>query len=448
MLRKVKGYIASNQLLDKRGKYIVALSGGADSVCLLLVMKALGYSVEAAHCNFRLRGEESDRDENFCRDLCESDAIPFHLIHFDTKEYAALHKISIEMAARNLRYSYFESLCRDIDASGICVAHHRDDNVETILLNIIRGTGIQGLTGIHPVNGRIIRPLLCVSREEIIDYLDSISQPYVSDSTNLVNDVKRNKIRLDVLPLLEQLNPSVRESISNMAQWVNDAVAITHSAVAKRLDEISFSPQCASAAIGLKALKQSVSPQYVLYRWLSENGFTSSLINSLPSLEDMRVGQTWKCGEKVLAVDRDSLIVGEFVDTSYRLRVPEEGKYIINDESFISFEKMQKADDFAIDRHRSTATLDADKVRFPLTFRHYADGESFSPFGMKGRKLISDYLTDRKKNPFQRNRQMVLCDADGNILWLVNERPDNRYCVTDKTINVLVVRYKDKEESM
>lgn len=443
MLRKVKGYIESNKLLDKRGKYIVALSGGADSVCLLLVMKALGYSVEAAHCNFRLRGEESDRDENFCRSLCGSHAIPFHLVHFDTREYAQLHKISIEMAARNLRYSYFDSLCRDLEASGICVAHHRDDNVETVLLNIVRGTGIQGLTGIHPKNGLIIRPLLCVSREEIVDYLNANSQLYVTDSTNLINDVKRNKIRLDVLPLLEQLNPSVRESISNMTQWLNDVVKMTDYAVTERLNEISFQPQCASVAIRLSALKQSVSPQYILYKWLSVHGFTSSLISSLPSLEDMRIGQTWRCGERILAVDRDSLIIGEYVDTSYRLRIPEEGKYVIDEESFISFEKSEKDDDFAIDRHRSTATLDADKVRFPLTFRHYADGESFFPFGMKGRKLISDYLTDKKKNAFQRNRQMVLCDADGNIVWLVNERPDNRYCVTDKTINVLVVRYKE-----
>lgn len=163
MLNKVKTFIEKHHLLNHDDRYIVALSGGADSVCLLLMLQELKYHIEAAHCNFHLRGNESDSDEKFVIELCKKQDIPLHLIHFDTKTYAELHQVSIEMAARELRYRYFEQLRTDIDAAGVCVAHHQDDSVETILMNLMRGTGIQGLCGIQPVRERIIRPLLCLS---------------------------------------------------------------------------------------------------------------------------------------------------------------------------------------------------------------------------------------------------------------------------------------------
>ena len=167
----VDKYIRRHHLLKDDGKYLVALSGGADSVCLLLLLHQMGYRVEACHCNFHLRGEESDRDEAFCTDLCQQLSVPIHRIHFDTREYAALHKESIELAARNLRYRYFRQLRQDIGADAICVAHHQDDSVETVLINLLRGTGIKGLRGILPVNGDIVRPLLSASRNDILEYL-------------------------------------------------------------------------------------------------------------------------------------------------------------------------------------------------------------------------------------------------------------------------------------
>lgn len=209
----VSSFANIHHLFAKEGVYLVALSGGADSVALLLALLDMGVRVEAVHCNFHLRGEESDRDEQFCKDLCSKYNVELHLVHFDTCEYAALHHVSIEMAARDLRYAYFERLRSDMGAEAICVAHHRDDSVETVLLNLVRGTGLRGLRGIQPKNGNIVRPLLCVSRDDIECFLDSIGQDYVTDSTNLHDDVKRNKIRLDVLPLLETLNPDVRQSI-------------------------------------------------------------------------------------------------------------------------------------------------------------------------------------------------------------------------------------------
>lgn len=170
-LSKVKTYITQHNVVRATGHYLVALSGGADSVALLLTMQDMGFHIEAAHCNFHLRGEESDRDEQFCKNLCERRGVSLHLAHFDTRGYAALHHVSIEMAARSLRYAYFQNLCKDLSLDGICVAHHRDDSVETVLLNLVRGTGVHGLRGILPVNGNVLRPLLCVSRADIINYL-------------------------------------------------------------------------------------------------------------------------------------------------------------------------------------------------------------------------------------------------------------------------------------
>ena len=214
---RVRRFASVHDLFVKGGKYIVALSGGADSVAMLLVMRLmaqeLGLKVDAAHCNFHLRGDESMRDELFCKDLCQRLGVPFHVVHFDTQAYADLHHVSIEMAARDLRYAYFENLRQDIAALDICVAHHRDDSVETVLLNLVRGTGLRGLRGIQPRNGHIIRPLLTVSRQDILQFLSAQGESYVTDSTNLHNDVKRNKIRLDIMPLLRELNPSVAQSI-------------------------------------------------------------------------------------------------------------------------------------------------------------------------------------------------------------------------------------------
>ena len=216
IIETVKSFIAANSLIpgEMEWKGLVALSGGADSVCLLMICKRLNLNVEAVHCNFRLRGEESDRDEKFCEGLCEREGVPFHRVHFDTRTYAELHGVSIEMAARELRYDYFEQLRRSIQADAILVAHHRDDSVETVLMNLVRGTGIHGLQGIKPKNGNILRPLLCVGRKDIEEWLHTLGQDYVTDSTNLEDDVVRNKIRLNVIPLLQEINPSVSDNIS------------------------------------------------------------------------------------------------------------------------------------------------------------------------------------------------------------------------------------------
>ena len=236
--RKVRQFIEHQELLQKGDRILVALSGGADSVALLRVLLQLGYTCEAAHCNFHLRGEESNRDETFVRNLCQQLNIQLHVQHFDTTSYAKANGISIEMAARNLRYNWFEELRQETGCQWIAVAHHQDDSIETFLLNLIRGTGIKGLRGIQPKNGYVVRPLLCVNREEILDYLQHLGQPFVNDSTNQQHDYTRNKIRLDLLPLLETINPSIRESLLQTANHLNEVHLIYNKSVAACIAQV------------------------------------------------------------------------------------------------------------------------------------------------------------------------------------------------------------------
>src|SRR5574344_455611 len=270
----VERYIDKHKLLDKKNKYLTALSGGADSVALLRIMLQLGYDVEAVHCNFHVRGAQSDRDEQFVSSLCAKHAVVLHIAHFDTFAYAELHKVSIEMAARDLRYNYFEQLRKDVNAAAICVAHHRDDSVETVLMNIIRGTGIKGLTGINPRNGNILRPLLCISRNDVENYLLSLNQDYVTDSTNLKDDVVRNKIRLDVLPLLKTIHPAVSENVQKVSERVSDLLPLLERSVdeAKRRVIKREKPE---VIISISALMSEPSPEYILFSILGGYGFSS-----------------------------------------------------------------------------------------------------------------------------------------------------------------------------
>ena len=224
----VQRFIEEKDLFNLQDKVLVALSGGADSVALLRILLSLGYTCECAHCNFHLRGLESDRDESFVRQLCEEHSIPLHVTHFDTSAYAKEHHLSIEMAARELRYEWFEHIRKEIEASVIAVAHHRDDSVETFLLNLMRGAGINGLKGIPVKNGYIVRPLLSVSRDVILDYLQAINQGYVTDSTNLEDEYMRNKIRLNILPLMKEVNPSVMETIQETTFRLSEVASIYH----------------------------------------------------------------------------------------------------------------------------------------------------------------------------------------------------------------------------
>ena len=424
--------------MDKK-KYLVAISGGADSVCLLLKMIEEGRSVEAVHCNFHLRGDESDRDETFVVTLCQRLGVPLHRVHFDTKEYAALHKVSIELAARELRYRYFEQLRQDIGAEAIMVAHHRDDNVETVLMNMVRGTGIRGMAGIRPVNGHILRPLLDMSRADIEAYLARKGETYVTDSTNLEDDATRNKFRHHVIPLLQSLNPKASENIHSTSRHIAEAEKILSWAISRARHDVFLSP----SLIDIDKLLSFVSPSYLLNEICRDYGFTPSQCDDmLAAASASHVGATFLSSTHIAAIATvgGSLCI-QFAPKSAQpkeYRLPEPGIYRLADGLSLTLEKTDISDDFRISKSPEVATLDINKVKFPLTLRPIRQGDRFTPFGMKGTKLVSDYLTDIKCSVIDRQRQMVVEDATGMIIWLVGRRTNDK-CRIDSSSNAALI---------
>ena len=436
MWSKVDTYTKKHNLLNTNDLYLVALSGGADSVALLLWMQEAGYRIHAAHCNFHLRGEESDRDEAFCQALCERLDIPLHLAHFDTHEYAALHQVSIEMAARELRYRWFGQLCRDVEAAAVCVAHHRDDSVETVLMNLLRGTGLRGLTGIQPRSeledhggegGKlmVLRPLLGVSRAEVEEFLAKRNQNYVTDSTNLEADVLRNRLRLQVLPLLAELNPAVKENIIRTTENLSAAQALLDSVTERYKD---------SSELILNTLGEGVSREYVVFEWLKHYGFNGSQARQILDAETGRVFSS-PAGFDVLK-DRYRLLVEPTGEPMKPVKVPEEGTYVLDEHTKISVRRVPAY----VSKSSETATIDAQKVKFPLVVRRVENGDWMIPFGMKGRKLLSDLMTDRKMNVFEKRRQLVVVDAQGVIVWVAGLRTDQRVAVSEATREVIEVK--------
>ena len=422
MWSKVERYIEKYKLLKSSELYLVALSGGADSVALLLLLKNAHFNVHAAHCNFHLRGEESDRDEAFCVELCKGLGVELHRAHFDTREYAELHKVSIEMAARELRYRWFEQLREDIGAAGICVAHHRDDSVETVLLNLVRGTGLRGLTGIQPRNGCILRPLLCVSRAEIEAFLAEKGQKYVTDSTNLKADVQRNIVRLEVLPLLRKLNPAVAENIQRTAENLSEAQQVLNVAIARFNN---------SNILNLRDIETYGSSEYLTFEWLKKYGFIGDQVRQILDAD---------CGGMVhseqgydVLKDRGRLIVEPTLDPFNPMRIPEEGTYVLGENMRLSVHKCA----VYVSKEPHIATLDAAKIHFPLTVRRVEEGDCMQPYGMKGRKLLSDLMTDLKMTVFEKRRQLVVVDSQGVIVWAIGLRIADFVAVSDVTKTVI-----------
>ncbi len=437
MWNKVEIYIEKHKLLKANNLYIVALSGGADSVALLLLLKEHGFNVHAAHCNFLLRDAESDRDEAFCVSLCQQLGVELHRAHFCTREYAELHKVSIEMAARELRYRWFGQLCQDLGAAGVCVAHHRDDSVETVLLNLVRGTGLRGLTGIQPRSELVVpcgqdvqkqmklvvlRPLLCVSRAEIEAFLAEKGQEYVTDSTNLEADVQRNVIRLEVLPLLQKLNPAVAENIQRTAENLSEAQQVLI---------VTIASINSSNILNLSDLNKYGSSEYLAFEWLRKYGFNGDQVRQILDAETGRIVSS-ATGYDVLK-DRERLIVEPALEPFNPMRIPEEGTYILDGNKRFSVRKKP----VYVSKESHIATLDAANVRFPLTIRRVEEGDWMQPYGMKGRKLLSDLMTDLKMTVFEKRRQLVVVDSQGVVVWLVGVRVDQRMTVSATTDFVL-----------
>lgn len=438
---KTLRYIHRHMPAVANGKILAAVSGGADSVALLRVLAALGCNCIAAHCNFHLRGDEADRDEAFVRKLCHDLGIELRCTDFDVEAYKKSHGVSTEMACRELRYEWFERQRAALGCSVIAVAHHRDDNIETFFLNLVRGSGITGLAGIKPCNGKIVRPLLGSSRDEIINYLETLGQDYVTDSTNLENDYARNKIRNVLLPEISRLFPSAMAGIELTLDNLQGDYAVWSGAVeAFKRDAVEA---CGHGQIKIdrRKLAASADPATLLNALLSRYGFNGEQTKAIASAS--RVGAVFESKEYVAEVGRNDISVfspGSF-NNAETYALSDAGR--IEKEKGILIEIVDNSPEFEFDRSGKTAYFDADSTGDRLTVRHWRQGDRFRPFGMKGSKKLSDYFNDHKFSLLQKLSTPIV-EMQGRIVWIAGERAADDFRVTPSSRRILTMRMVDK----
>ncbi len=433
MKQTVHAYIEQNKLLNPDGKVIVALSGGADSVALLHILLSLHYECMAAHCNFHLRGEESERDEQFVRSLCGEWRVPLHVRQFDTEAYARANRLSIEMAARDLRYAWFRELAAREQAKAVAVAHHADDQAETVLMNLVRGAGLRGMCGMPVRNGLVVRPLLCCTRQGIEDYLRTKQIPFVTDSTNTQTDYKRNKFRHIVLPMLEQINPGIRQTLAeerdHFAGYRQMVQAYMEQAAARLVHQTD-----GRLHIDTAGLLREPAPETVLYELLLPYGFNATQARQLHAALDGTPGKRFESPTHYAIKDRAEIIIGRRADC-------EEAKPTIktNVRNRRPTEIFPAAD-------ADVAFFDADKLRGPLSVRHWQAGDVFHPIGLKGKKKISDFFTDCKLD-VQQKQEVWLVLSGTEVAWVAGHRIDERFKVGAETTRVAEVRLVPSGES-
>lgn len=434
---------------------LIALSGGADSVALLLMMQERGKAEACAHCNFHLRGNESDRDEEFVRRLCEERGIRLFVKHFDTQTEAARTGESIEMAARRLRYDWFAELCLEHGFKEVAVAHHLNDNAETVLLNLVRGTGLNGLTGMAEERPGVVRPLLSLSRHEILDYLRQKGQTYVTDSTNTDTHYRRNKLRHEVLPLLREMNPQIDRTLHETALRLQGVERIYRYGIAQLKKEVCRTISSHDGLqddlqahshdglrIDVRKLSTSPAPETLLYELLAPYGLSAE--QSVQALQ-MRVGAVMESPAGYLLTRTTQEIAVEPLPRPFSpVKIPDsDGIFFRAYGLQIGVRRMQRGELTDIPRDKCSAALDADCIKGELILRPIARGDRFVPFGMRGSKLVSDYLTDRHYSRIDKLRAMTVADEHG-IVWLVNERPAGHCAVTPATQRIILLFTNDQ----
>lgn len=433
MLQQFKDYIDRQHLLPDGRQVLLAVSGGRDSVALTDLMHRAALPFAIAHCNFHLRGDESNRDQEFVRRLAARLQVPFHTVDFDTRAYADAHRESIEEAARHLRYDYFADLCAAHGYPCVVTAHHRDDSIETLFLNLLRGTGLHGLHGIRPHSQLIthhspltvVRPLLCFSRADIDRYVADRGLDFVDDSTNYEADTRRNALRLRVLPLLRELYPSFDATLQADIDRFADAGEVYDRYVADlcaRLvaEEPSRLPTYHSSLITIQLQDLPAPRATLLYELLRPYGFGADSAAAILA-KPLRTGSRHCSPTHEAVVDRSRLVVAP-------LTTPEPPT--INIEEVTTGHRLPVTDS-------STIFVDADLLRQPLTLHLWRAGDRFCPFGMKQSRLVSDFLKDCKLSLVEKRHVHVLLDAEGRIVWLVGLRADNRFRVTPSTHRIL-----------
>lgn len=438
MITDFQEFVLKHRLLKPGDKILLALSGGIDSIVLFHLLMAAGYKVGIAHCNFGLRGKESDEDEAFVRNIAENHSVPYFIESFNTPEYARARKLSIQMAARELRYEWLEQIRDDCDYRYIAIAHNLDDNIETLLMNITRGTGIRGLAGIPVKSGSLVRPLLFAKREEITEFARSNGISFREDSSNSSDKYRRNFIRHKIIPLFSELNPSFIESAGQLIENMNQVKTMYLNEIEKIEKEVTqvfpFETR-----INIDALKNKTSAGFFLHEFLSVVGFSSGIIGQIQKSFDAEPGKVFYSPTHRLLKDRNYLILtsrDSGVETKYYIDedVPE-----LFQPLSIDFELIDRPADFKIPRDNSMACLDFHQLHFPLVLRKWQKGDYFHPIGMEGLKKLSDFFIDHKLSLVEKENTWIL--ASGNkIVWVVGYRIDDRFKITPKTTKIWTAR--------
>ena len=432
MKNKVQQFITEKSLFIREDKLILGISGGADSVCLMHVFLELGYSFELAHCNFNLRGEESDADEYFVKDLAKEHQLKIHVKQFDTLVYAAENKISTQMAARDLRYAWFEKLRIKSSAKYLAIAHHANDDVETFFINLVRGSGLKGFLGIKEKNNAIVRPLLSVSRLEIEQYLKDRGLVFREDSSNASVKYLRNKIRHELIPLLAQMNPSIQQTVKDEMR-ILDGVAQIYASKVEEVRKDLTQEKNGIVQLEISALLALNPLHSYLYELLSAYGFYA--VEAISKALQGQSGKQFFSSTHQLVVDRENIFISLLNKENEVFEITEKTISLVYPLE-INFKVMA---DKTIIYDNNIAQLDVEKLKFPLTLRKWKQGDKFMPLGMKKFKKLSDFFIDSKFSIIDKQEQWLLCSGV-DIVWVLGCRIDERYKLESNTKKVYIAQ--------
>jgi len=441
MVERFEKYIESLRLFSPGDTLLAGISGGMDSVVLTELLHRAGLAFAVAHCNFNLRGEESDQDEAFVRQLALKYDKPIYCKSFKTKKIASERGISIEMAARDLRYEWFEEIRKNHHYDWVVVAHHLDDQAETFFLNLARGTGISGLTGMKAVNGKVVRPLLFTTRKEIQQFVLENDLAYREDSSNALTGFQRNKIRLQVLPLMEELNPSFRGGLQETISHLRDTYSIYNQAIEQARERILRRRSADEFEICTDELKFLEPVATYLFEILKPFRFNGEVVNEIVNSLDGQPGKQFFSPTHRAVMDRGSIVVNKLTNVAQELYYLEEDCQCIKIPVDLTMESIEMTATFRIDTSPKTAMIDKDKLQFPLILRRWRKGDYFQPLGMKGIKKLSDFFVDEKISLTDKENVWLLTNGE-EIVWMVGIRMDDRYKITKETTKILVVSIK------
>jgi tRNA(Ile)-lysidine synthase len=435
-VKKFIDFIEQNNLFIPGSALLAAVSGGMDSVLMVHLLKSSGYNFSIAHCNFQLRRDEANADQEFCRQLARQNNVPFHTINFDTLNHAAVKKISIQMAARELRYQWFEQLKQQYNYSAIALAHHQNDAIETILLNLVRGTGIAGLHGILPKNGPLVRPLLFLSRDGIEEIIKENGINYVEDSSNSSVKYARNKLRHEVVPKLRELNPALENTFEKNLEHFREMEILLELRTAELKKEL-FIANGDEIHLQTGTVKKLRPQRLLLFKLLQEYGFNETTVDDLITALDKHPGKIFEAAFFTLILDRDKLII-----TKKNNKKQEEISITTSDNTvnYGNYKLTLLHDDtpLIIKDNPMAASVDAARLVYPLSMRAWRQSDSFYPLGMKTRKKLSDFFISLKIPLHKKNEVPLLINGNGEIIWIGGYRLDERYKVTHNTKKVTI----------